>query len=728
AAAGVCWWIGCSTLACRSVGERQDSELSQQKPASRGGAALTKLPPANFLGSDACAGCHTREFASWNESQHHKAMQHADGSSVLGNFDGASLSHAGRVTRFVREDRKFWVITDGPDRKTSKYQVLFTFGVDPLQQYLVPLEGGRLQALPFAWDTRAKAAGGQRWYHLHPDDAGTSDDVLHWTRPSHNWNHMCAECHSTNVVKGYDAATDSFDTTSEELGVGCEACHGGGARHVAWAQLSASDRSGDATKGLDVAFHDRKGAGWVRKPGARHAQRSVVRSDANEVETCAHCHSRRLALAQPYRHGAALLDSVTPDLLVEGLYSPDGIMQDEVFTYGSFVQSKMAARGVTCSDCHDPHSGQLVAQGASLCGQCHDLDLFDTPGHTRHPQARDQPASIGCVDCHMPARTYMGHDVRHDHGFRVPRPDLSVAFGTPNACNDCHDEQDASWAASRVEAWLGRPARSFQSYTEAFARARLADPGAAQELESIVRDGEIAAIARATALVYRARLPGGVPRALIEQAASDGSALVRRAAATVLEGIDPTTGAALARGLLADRVRGVRVEAGARLADGMRAGLDAPLGRLLEKAVSEYARSQELHADRVEAQNNLGILFTQLGDAVRADQAYRHALRIEPAYVPSYVNLADLYRSLARDEAGERLLREGLVRAPDDAELLHALGLALVRRGKPEAALEPLGRAARLAPANQQFQLVYQTARRELRQARQVRGDAGGHE
>jgi predicted CXXCH cytochrome family protein len=642
-------------------------------------------------------------------------MQHAEEATVLGNFDNARLTHAGKVTTFVREDRRFWVVTEGPEGKPKKYEVLYTFGIDPLQQYLVPLDGGRLQALPFAWDTRPKQSGGQRWYHLYPRDAAKVDDALHWTRPSQNWNHMCAECHSTNVVKGYTASTDSFETTSTEIGVGCEACHGGGARHVAWAKAPANDRGADATRGLDVSFDDRKGANWTRRLGAKHADRNVSRSGVKEAEACAYCHSRRLSVAQPFRQGAALLESAAPDLLMEDLYSADGIMQDEVFTYGSFVQSKMASRGVTCSDCHDPHSSELVAKGNALCAQCHAPAYFDTPRHTHHPSPTgNQESQIACVDCHMPARTYMGHDVRHDHGFRVPRPDLSLAFGTPNACTDCHTDQDARWAADRVVAWLGRPAAGFQIYTGAFARARAHDVGVTGELEAIVRNEQVAAIARASALVYRARLPGGVPQALLEHAIRDGSALVRRAAATALESVEPSAGVQLGRQLLEDPVLAVRVEAGARLAGATGSGLDAPLSRLLDRAVAEYAKSQRLHADRVEAQNNLGVLFTQLGQAREAEQAYRSALRIEPAYVPSYVNLADLYRELERDPDGEQVLRAGLERDPDDPELQHALGLLLVRRGKPREALGALARAAHLAPKNAQFQLVYETAQREL--------------
>lgn len=671
---------------------------------------------AGFVGSDRCAPCHAEEHAAWQGSQHARAMQHASAATVLGDFGGARLRYAGLVHRFDRQDGKYWVTTDGPDGQLHRYEVLYTFGVEPLQQYLVAGPGGRLQVLPFAWDSRPKARGGQRWYHLQERDSVRAGDVLHWTAASQNWNHMCAECHSTHVTKGYDAAADRFTTTWSEISVGCEGCHGGGARHLDWTKARTSDPS----KGLDVRFDERQDTTWTRLPSGT-AQRGKRPSSGTESATCAFCHSRRETLSQPLRHGAPLLDSVAPELLTAPSYTPDGVMNDEVFTYGSFQQSKMAHAGVTCSDCHEPHSGRLRAEGNGVCASCHEPARFDVPEHHHHAAngsvTPGEHAAPRCVDCHMPARTYMGVDVRHDHGFRVPRPDLSVRLGIPNTCTDCHAQKPARWAADAVQAWLGRPAQSYQTTAEVFALARTApgDPAVAAELQRLATDRENPAIARATALASLRVAPTAASLAVLRSALADPDPLLRRAALSALEGHDPRRAAAVAAPLLADPVRGVRVEAARVLAGVDLGALPERAARDLDGALREYIATQTLHADRAEAQNNLGLIFTRTGKPRDAEQAYLAALRIEPGYVPTYVNLADLYRALGRDADGVALLRRGITRLPEQAELLHALGLALVRQGHKDQALEPLRRAAELAPEQARFQAVYQAALTALR-------------
>ncbi|HMJ15775.1 MAG TPA: cytochrome c3 family protein, partial [Polyangiaceae bacterium] len=574
--------------------------------------------------------------------------------------------------------------------------------VEPLQQYLVELPGGRLQALPLAWDTRAKSSGGQRWYHLYGSDEIDANDVLHWTRPAQNWNHMCAECHSTHVEKNYDPSADRFDTTWSELSVGCEACHGGGAEHVARAKTGAPG-------GLGVSFDERKDVSWTRGPAAT-AARSKPRTTAKEVEACAFCHSRRETLAQPFEPARPLLDHVSPELLTAPYYAADGVMQDEVFTYGSFQQSKMAAAGVTCSDCHEPHAGTLRAPGNALCNQCHDAQRFDSPAHHHH-QSRSQGAL--CVSCHMPARTYMGVDVRHDHGFRVPRPDLAPHTQSSSACNDCHRDRNAAWAARAIEAWFGPVRKGFQSHAKLFAQAR-AGTDVSEELRTLAANPALPAIVRATALAELRAFGSEATLRVVASAARDGDALIRRAASSALEAGTPAQIVELGLPLLSDPVRGVRVEAARVLASQKPGLIPASAAPAFERALEEYLATQRLNADRAEAQNNLGVLHVLRAEAQQAEAAYRAAIRIEPAYVPSYVNLADLYRAQARDAEGEALLRAALARAPDSAELSHALGLLLVRGKRYREALPELARAAKLDPKNARFSYVFDAARKAV--------------
>lgn len=346
-------------------------------------------------------------------------MQVANRDTVLGDFSDEEFDYFETSTRFLTARGKYLVRTENADGEQQDFTVTHTFGVEPLQQCLVEFPGGRLQALPFAWDSRASRDGGQRWFHLHPDEHIGPGDELHCTGRNFNWNYMCAECHSTNVKLGYDDDSHTFNTTYEEISVGCEACHGPGSSHVAQANTQAFDNS----FGLPLSLDDRGNAAWIMSPDTGMAQRSEPPMQQQQPESCGRCHSRRSVIAPDYKYGRPLTDTHMPSLLEEHLYYPDGQIQDEVYVYGSFLQSRMYRAGVSCSDCHNPHSGRLVtgSDPNSVCGQCHLPTLFATVEHNRSDSRVGQ-----CVDRHMPTRTYMGVDDRRDHSFRIMRSEADT--------------------------------------------------------------------------------------------------------------------------------------------------------------------------------------------------------------------------------------------------------------------------------------------------------------
>ncbi|WP_270939173.1 cytochrome c3 family protein, partial [Falsiroseomonas oryzae] len=411
---------------------------------------------AGFVGSATCAGCHAAEAAAWRESDHARAMAAATPATVLGDFAGQTLTDGHHAATFLRDGDRFAVRTDGPGGTVADFQVSETFGVDPLQQYLVLFPDGRRQPLPWAWDSRPRSAGGQRWYHLMAQQPLRAGDPLHWTGRDQTWNFMCASCHSTGLVRGYDAARDRYDTTWTEIAVGCESCHGPGAAHVAWARAGAP--AADPHRALSVWLRDGSGGAWRFAEGD---PRGIARwegpprqSTAAQVETCAPCHARARPIVPDPLPGARFLDTHAPLLLTRGEYHADGQIQGEVFEWGSFAQSRMQRAGVVCADCHQPHSGRLRAEGNAVCAQCHLPARFDTAEHHRHP-----PGSAGaqCAACHMPAVTYMGVDRRRDHAFSIPRPDVSAAIGAPDTCTSCHAGQTQAWAAAQLAAWHGPP-------------------------------------------------------------------------------------------------------------------------------------------------------------------------------------------------------------------------------------------------------------------------------
>ncbi len=426
---------------------------------------------ANPVGRAVCRECHAKEDRQWQGSHHDLAMQQADDKTVLGDFDDATLTQFGVTSRFFRKDGRFVVHTDGTDGKLHDYDIAYTFGVYPLQQYLVPFPGGRLQVLDIAWDSSPRAEGGQRWFHLHPDEKIAAGDVLYWTEPNLNWNYMCAGCHSTNLKKHYDSATRTYKTSWSEIDVSCEACHGPGSMHVGRAKAVAAGRdTGAANRGLTVVFGERKAVHWTTDDATRKPVRSQPNKSHKEIRGCARCHSRRSQLSDDFVPGQSFMDAYHPALLTQDLYYPDGQIQDEVYVWGSFQQSRMFHQGGgTCSDCHDPHSAQLRAPGEQVCYQCHAAARYATKTHHHH-QAGSRGSS--CVECHMPATTFMGVDRRHDHSFRIPRPDLTVKLAVPNACNACHEDKDASWAVETVEKWYGQKPKGYQQFASVLQAGR----------------------------------------------------------------------------------------------------------------------------------------------------------------------------------------------------------------------------------------------------------------
>jgi predicted CXXCH cytochrome family protein len=674
-------------------------------------ARAASTDAATFAGSEACAGCHQSEAKLWRTSQHERAMAHATDKSVLGDFNDASFQYFDVRSRFFRKDGKFFVETDGPDGKLATFQVKYTFGVDPLQQYLIEFPDGRLQALSVAWDGRPKDKGGQRWFHLYPNEQIKHDDVLHWTKLNQNWNFMCAECHSTGVRKNYDAAADRFATAWAEISVGCEACHGAGSRHIAWAQEQKRwwpfGKTEDPTKGLAVQFDERSGTTWTPNAKTGMPQRNgMPLGMRKEVETCGLCHARRAQFSEKWMPGQSLSKThlVTP--MYRNLTYADGQMRDieEIYNYLPFRQSKMFASGVTCSDCHDPHSAVLRAPGDAVCGQCHMPSKYETASHRHHENVN---VSVSCSSCHMPERTYMVVDKRHDHGFRVPRPDLSVKFGTPNACNDCHRDKSAQWAASAVEGWFGPQREGFQTYAAGFHSAWTEQPNAGKLLGEVAADGNIPAIVRASALIELGSYLSRANLNLAQNGLSDSDPLVRMAALEMLSSVPANQLWPIVSPLLADPVEGVRIRVASMLAPVPTASQpDADRGRF-ETAAAEFVAAQRLNAERPEARVTLANFLAQRGRAAEAEAEYKAALRLNQQFAPAAINLADLYRTLGREDEGLAALKEAATAAPRDAGLHHALGLALVRQKKTDEALAELRRAAELAPDQAQYSYVY---------------------
>ncbi|MBL8898343.1 MAG: hypothetical protein JNM84_11975 [Planctomycetes bacterium] len=680
-----------------------------------GGDPGAPLPPreerspnrASYVGSARCATCHATQHGAWQGSDHAHAMQPATAEHVRGDFANTAFHAAGVTTRFQQRDGKFYVATDDASGALREFEISHTFGRDPLQQVLIAFPRGIVQALGIAWDTRAKERGGQRWYHLYADSPPPAGDPLHWTGREQRWNHQCAECHATDLDKRYDRERDAYDTRWAELGVGCESCHGAGSAHVAWAAGDEGARASDPQRGFARRLSTSRGA-WVIRDEARGiAAWEGEPRGAEQLDTCARCHARRGPLVEHSQPEARFLDAYRPALLDEGLYHADGQILDEVFEWGSFVQSKMHAQGVQCSDCHDSHSSGLKAPGNAVCAQCHLPAKFDTPKH--HGHASGSPGSA-CVACHMPLRTYMGVDGRRDHSFRVPRPDLSLELGTPNACESCHAEQGAKWAHDAIRSWRAAPREELPHFAQALSAGRRGSLDAEERLLRLAGDAAQPAIARATAWNLLATLAGPSTLRAVDLALADREPLVRAAALGALSELEALPPSPAVVAALADPVRLVRVAAARSLAGLDRRALSSDELQRYARAFAEAREAELALAERPQSWINLGNLELRAGNAAEAERCFAKARDLDPRFAPAWVNLADMQRLRGDEAAARASLERAQALEPANADVAHALGLLLTRTGERERGRAELRRAHELAPRNARYAYVHAVA------------------
>ncbi|MEL6895317.1 MAG: multiheme c-type cytochrome, partial [Planctomycetota bacterium] len=560
-----------------------------------GGDTYAQRP--TFVGRDACIDCHRDQSDSFNGSHHDWAMHAATEESVRGDFNDVTFENDGIVSRMFRDGPRYMIHTEGPDGAMADFEIRYILGWEPLQQYMVefdraqPGDGhspdgiGRLQVLRISWDVE-----NQQWFYLRPpdvDDKIAPDDDLHWTGIAQRWQTMCAECHSTNLKTGFDPTENRYHTTYSEIDVSCEACHGPGSVHV------------ELAKRTSLFWDAGVGFGLNRLKGE---------NTLPQIETCAPCHSRRGPMAPDFCGGATFHQHYQLERMQPSTYHADGQIKDEVYVYGSFIQSKMYHKGIRCTDCHDPHSLKLKHPGNETCTSCHQHSAgkYDAVSHHHH-----QPGTPGamCVNCHMPHTTYMAIDTRRDHSLRVPRPDLSVKLGTPNACSACHlndqkqlqqlaSQEDAlpsldypgtrlyqdwqqaaqsneqvaaairatdEWCAQACQQWYPNSTHRGAHYSETMVRLRQGQQAAVEELDRMLTkpEAELSAFAKASLMDAAAPLSNPVLAKIARRVAQneDQHSMVRSAAIDSFRFQAPRSIAAAIPPLLEDADREVRFAA-----------------------------------------------------------------------------------------------------------------------------------------------------------------------
>lgn len=611
---------------------------------------------AGFVGSSTCISCHKKEYDLWKGSDHELAMKPADSLTVLGDFDNIKFTSKGITSRFYHTENGYFVNTIGEDGKKHDYKIRYTFGVFPLQQYIVELEEGDYHCLLTAWDSKSK-----KWFDFQPDLKLKHDEWMNWTGGSMRWNNMCAECHSTNLHKNFDPQKKTYHTTFSEINVSCEACHGPASRHVAYYKDS------------------------IKEGTAPHLYMDTSMKPEEVVDKCARCHSRRAEITKFFDYKGDFLDHYVPELPEYPVYEKDGQIKDEDYVYTSFLQSKMYNSGVSCVDCHDVHKAKTKKEGNDLCLSCHDAK-YGTAEHHFHEVGTE--AGL-CVNCHMTGKTYMGNDFRRDHSFRIPRPDQSVVYGTPNACNKCHTDKSAKWAADIIKKRYG-PDREdhFSNYLLA------GQAGDILALKHLMEHTEYPDIARATALrFYGRQVASEDDVAFLKRFLKDSSALVRNEAVSTFENLQYKDVASYIEDLLSDPKRAVRVSSARYLTLLKIPPVD---NSDFEKARKEYLDFLEVNADFPSGQNQIAVYNEAKGNVQQAVKAYRRALEIDDNYNAARMNLAFLMYMQGNTIEAEKLYKKVVETEPEFAQAYYMLGLLYNETNRKDDAMRFLGKACEM--------------------------------
>ena len=656
---------------------------------------------AVFVGSEQCQSCHEEAYNNWQESHHAKAMAHADENSVLGDFNDVRFNNAGKVNRFFKKGSQFWVNIQGPDGQFHDYQIRYTFGYTPLQQYMVEFDDGRVQLIPFAWDSRAKEQAGQRWFNLYPEFTDNHQDFF-WTNTGQNWNYMCADCHSTDVKKKFDVTSNSYSTSYSEINVACEACHGPASEHLQWSNnpLTPYWKKGFA-RNMQKPVQN-----WIVKEGFNTLKPEHI-APTDQVLVCAQCHSRRTQISDD-NHIASrdFGDRYMQSLITNENYYPDGQIYDEVFVYGSFLQSKMHDNGVACTNCHDPHSSELKMPVETVCLQCHMPETYDQPSHHHHESGSN--GSL-CVNCHIPQTTYMQIDHRRDHGWHKPNPKMAIKFDTPDTCLSCHEDEDSKWSLTHTQQWYGDSRKDYEPFAPVFAVADGGYQNMASQLSKIAQSNNYVDIIRASAMTRMATIPDANTLIAIARNVKHADSNVRRGAIAGAVNITPPEKWRILSPLLKDKVLAVRSDAAFALVP-LWQQLSDNQKKLLSPALNEYMTIQDFNADRSYAHVNKAAVYAFQSEVEKAVASYQQGIRIEPYFSPAYINMADFYRALGNNDKAIATLQKGLKAKPDDSSIPYSLGLAYIRVKETAKAQQYFQQAAEQAKTNAQYFYVYALA------------------
>ncbi len=570
-----------------------------------------------------------------------------------------------------------WVLERGPDGE-KQYRIAHVMGGKNVYYFLTPMERGRLQTLPVAFDVRTKewfdtAASGVRHF------PGTAADTpVHWTDPMYTFNTSCHGCHVSQLSTNYDLKTDTYRTTWAEPGINCESCHGPAQEHVRVCQAAPE---GQAPQDLKI----------VRtKPFSPEQINSM----------CGSCHAKMSPVSASFQPGDRFFDHFDLTTLEHPDFYPDGRDLGENYTMTTWRMSPCVKSGkLDCMHCHTSsgrHRFREVANPNAACLPCHQERVENAAAHTHHEV---NSAGNRCIACHMPM-TDFARMARTDHSMRPPTPAATLKFKSPNACNLCHDDKDATWADQQVGQWHRR---DYQS--PILGQAGLVDflrRGDGSRLDATLayigsKERDEIFTASLIRLLHRCESQAKWP-VLIEALQEDPSPLVRAAAAQAVEGyITPESLKALARATT-DGYLLVRVRAASALAAIPTERLPAEHREAVVRAMTELLEALGARPDDYASHYNLGNLHMQRMDYEKALTAYLNAIHLRPDFVPPHVNLAFVHNVRGENDEAAASLRRAIALDPNDPIVHLNLAMLLGEMNRPEEAEQAFRRTLELDP------------------------------
>ncbi len=594
-------------------------------------------------------------------SHHDLAMQVANDSTVLGDFNDISTTIDGVTYFFSKKGDDFYVDIREINGSENRYKIGYTFGVTPLQQYMVDFDKGKKQVLRVTWDVIEK-----KWYHQYAGDKIATHDWLHWTRGAQNWNTMCAECHSTNLKKNYFVEKDSFHTTYSSINVSCESCHGPAEKHMNWANAD--------------------------NPSGNHYM-IEGKMQMDQLNLCAPCHARRAKLTKNLEPGMPFEDQYLLQPITSNFYHGDGQIDDEDYVYGSFVQSKMYHNKIKCNDCHNVHSLKLKLDGNKLCLQCH-VPKYNTAEHHFHETDTD---GASCINCHMTGKNYMGNDFRRDHSFRIPRPDQSEAYNTPNACNGCHEDKSNEWAANAIRKWYG-PER-LDHFSDALLKSNNDNLSISdrKDLDDFIKNLKYPAIARAT-VIDNLYFSSNQELMVLLEALEDPSPLIRYNALLKFRTLALQDRMAIALKHVNDTTKLVRIGA-AQLIIGFDIASLSESDRIgVSNSLAELENMLYSNADFSTGRLQLGDYYLQSNDIKTAIKHYEIAIKKDSLLTPVYSNLATAYSIDGQTENSLRTLNTWIELQPESSRPYYLRALLNFELKDNEQAVADLKKAIKIDP------------------------------